>query len=95
MTPHVWMAFSGCLLCWRWVNIQEINLMKREFAVILFCAVLYAVAGCSKEPEETAEQTGSAEQVGKKIDEAVENLQQRALEAEANLGDKLIEAGKS
>ena len=71
-------------------------------SVLLVVAVL-GLASCSEEPEpkdtnddkKAVGQPGYAEQVGKQVDQAVLELQQRAKEAESRIGDKLIEVGKS
>ena len=77
--------------------------MKAMFPSVLVAVAALGLASCSQEPEpqdttkqaEPATQSGSAEQMGKQIDQAVVELKQRAQEAEARLGDRLIEAGKS
>ena len=77
--------------------------MHAIFPSVLLSVATLGFAACSQEPEpqdttgqvEPVEQSGSAEQVGKQIDQAVLDLKQKAKEAESRLGDKLIEAGKS
>ena len=76
---------------------QEMLAMKLMHSVVLLCAATLGVAACSQEPDEqeTVAPPGSAEQIGKQIDQAVGELQQRANEAGAKLGDRLIETGQS
>jgi hypothetical protein len=70
---------------------------------ILFSVVLAGLVACSQEPEEQQAapqpqptgQAGSAEQVGRQIDQAVSEFKEKAKEAEGRLGDRLIEAGKA
>lgn len=70
--------------------------------VVLLIAIL-GLAACTQEaeeqsttaPAEPVERVGSAEQMGKQIDQAVLELKQRSQEAEAKLGERLIEAGKA
>jgi thioredoxin-like negative regulator of GroEL len=77
--------------------------MKAMFPLALLSVATLGLAACTKGPEEeeTAGQAepvvqpGSAEQVGKQIDQAVLDLKQRAIDAESRLGEKLIDAGKS
>jgi len=72
---------------------------------LLFGAVL-GLTACSQEAdqedaaavsdrEENGERVGSAEQLGRQIDQSVEELRRRAKEAESKLGDRLIETGES
>lgn len=74
--------------------------MNAMFPSVLLLVATLGLAACSQESEqqdttEPAEPPGSAEQMGKQIDQAVLDLKQRAKEAEARLGEKLIEAGNS
>ena len=77
--------------------------MNAMFPSALLLVAALGLVACSQEPEQQAatgqtepvEQPGSAEQMGKQIDQAVLDLKQRAKEAESRLGDKLIEAGNS
>jgi hypothetical protein len=71
--------------------------MKLMHPAVLICAATLGLAACSQEPDEqeTVAFPGSAEQIGKQIDQAVGELQQRANEAGAKLGDRLIETGQS
>jgi hypothetical protein len=70
---------------------------------VLLLVVILGLAACTQEAEEQsatapaqpAERGGSAEQMGKQIDQAVLELKQRSQEAEAKLGERLIEAGKA
>jgi hypothetical protein len=68
--------------------------------------VVLGLTACSQEAEqedtaavsdreENGEQVGSAEQLGRQIDQSVEEMRRRAKEAESKLGDRLIEAGES
>jgi hypothetical protein len=52
-------------------------------------------AAAVSDREENGEQVGSAEQLGRQIDQSVEEMRRRAKEAESKLGDRLIEAGES
>ena len=74
--------------------------MNTMFPSVLLLVATLGLAACSQEAEqqnttESAEPSGSAEKVGKEIDQAVVGLKQKAKEAEARLGEKLIEAGNS
>lgn len=71
--------------------------MKLMHSAVLICAATLGLTACSQEPDEqeTVAPPGSAEQIGKQIDQAVGELQQRANEAGAKLGDRLIETGQS
>lgn len=71
--------------------------MKLMHPVILLCAAALGLAACSQEPDEqkTVAPAGSAEQIGKQIDQAVGELQQRVNEAGVKVGDRLIETGQS
>lgn len=77
--------------------------MKTSFSAFLLAVATLGVASCSQNedppetvaPVEPAGQPGYGEQVGKQIDQAVLDLQQRAREAETRLGDRLIEVGKA
>ena len=77
--------------------------MKAMYPSVLLSVATLGLAACSQEPEqqdttaqvEPIEQSGSAEQMGKQIDQAVLDLKQKAKEAESRLGEKLIEAGNS
>ena len=75
--------------------------MRTELISILLCGAALGISACSQETEqqatsgqaETTEQGGTAEQVGRQVDQAVADLQTKAREAESRLGEKLIEAG--
>ena len=77
--------------------------MNAMFPSVLLLVATFGLAACSQEPEQQdttepakpVEQQGSAEQMGKQIDQAVLDFKQRAKEAESRLGEKLIEAGNS
>jgi hypothetical protein len=73
------------------------------FPKVVVLLTILGLAACSQEAEEQSaaapagpvERVGSAEQMGKQIDQAVLELKQRSQEAEAKLGERLIEAGKA
>jgi hypothetical protein len=73
------------------------------FRKVLLLLVILGLAACTQEaeeqnataPAEPVERVGSAEQMGRQIDQAVLELKQRSQEAEAKLGERLIEAGKA
>jgi hypothetical protein len=73
------------------------------FPKVLLLLTILGLAACSQEAEEQSatapaqpvEGVGSAEKMGKQIDQAVLELKQRSQEAEAKLGERLIEAGKA
>jgi hypothetical protein len=77
--------------------------MKAIGSTLLIAVAALAATACSQDedtqetaaPVEPAAQAGYAEQMGRQIDQAVLDLQQRAREAETRLGDRLIEVGKS
>jgi hypothetical protein len=82
--------------------IQQIEVMSTMFPTVLLLLAILSLVACTQEaeeqnttePAEPVERVGSAEQMGKQIDQAVLELKQRSQEAEAKLGDRLIEAGK-
>jgi len=77
--------------------------MNAMFPKVVLVSVILGLAACTQEaeeqsataPAEPVERVGSAEQLGKQIDQAVGELKQRSQEAEAKLGERLIEAGKA
>jgi hypothetical protein len=77
--------------------------MKAFRSTLFVTIATLAATACSQDedtqetaaPVEPAAQSGYAEEMGRQIDEAVLDLQQRAREAETRIGDKLIEVGKS
>jgi len=80
--------------------------MKAIKSKAFLFGVFLGVTACSQEAdqehaaavsdrEKKGEQVGSAEQLGRQIDQSVEELRRRAKEAEAKLGDRLIETGES
>jgi hypothetical protein len=77
--------------------------MKEKFPAILLVAATLGLAACSQNTDqqqspgmaEPIDSGGTAEKMGKQIDQAVLELKQRSQEAEAKLGERLIEAGKA
>ena len=59
----------------------------KPFLAALVLAFGFAVAGCDKEPE------GTAEKAGKAIDEAAENAGDAIKDATEDAGEKIEEAG--
>ena len=80
--------------------------MKAMRSKALLFGVVLGLTACSQEAEQedaaavsdragNREQAGSAEQLGRQIDQSVEELRRRAKEAESKLGDRLIETGEA
>ena len=80
--------------------------MKAIQSKALLFGVVLGLTACSQEAEQedaaavsdragNGEQSGSAEQIGKQIDQSVEELRRSAKEAESRLGERLIKAGES
>ena len=61
--------------------------MKRSFLAALLASGILGLAGCSKEEPE-----GTAEKMGKQIDEAAENIQKQVAETAEAAGDQAAEA---
>lgn len=74
--------------------------MKQSFLAVLLISGILGVVGCSKEePEGTAEQMGkqideAAESIQKQVEETAEAASERAAEAKAQLGAALEEKAK-
>ena len=61
--------------------------MKHSFLAVLFVSSIVGVVGCSKE-----EPDGTAEKMGKKIDEAAESMQKQVAETAEAAGERAAEA---
>lgn len=78
----------------------EITIMKRSFVSVFLLGAVVGLSACSKEePEGTAEQMGkkideATESVQKETEKAVEATQEQAAETKAALGAKLEEKAK-
>jgi hypothetical protein len=62
---------------------------QRSLASALLFSVILGLGACSKEEPE-----GTAEKLGKQIDEAAESAQEKAAETGAELGTAMEEKGK-
>ena len=63
--------------------------MQRSLLSAFLLSVILGLGACSKEEPE-----GTAEKMGKKVDEAVETAQNQAAETKAELGTAMAEKGK-
>jgi hypothetical protein len=70
-------------------NLERIMVMQRSLVSALLFSVILGLSACSKEEPE-----GTAEKLGKQIDEAAESAQQQTAEARAELGAAMEEKGK-
>jgi hypothetical protein len=69
--------------------LEKIMVIQRSIVSAVVISAILGLGACSKEEPE-----GSAEKMGKQIDEAVESAQQQAAETKAELGAAMEEKGE-